>query len=263
MAVDTFNKRYNAYSWLRFDAYTTPTGTIEVNQRFAIHGMQPGLQTSDPLRLRYITPRSGTTAGGTTVTLYVDEAGTTTGSGTLGGNAVTIVTWTDDLITFTTPAGTAGAADLVITTNDSRVDTLTTTKGGWTYVVVDAVTPATTVDGPDGKTSSAIEGTGSLYVDNVSITNGTIAFWHKSLSTLTLDSTPISLTTHGTYDGWSLVYATGVTGSGRLLFSAANASTDFQLFDIRTYDSTISTNALNNYYGDVSENNGNNYLPFF
>lgn len=82
-----------------------------------------------PATITSVSPATGPAAGGTEVA--VRGSGFTPGS-TLqfGGAAATGVTVVDDgLIRCTTPAGAAGAADVVVTTDTSAV----TKTGGFTY----------------------------------------------------------------------------------------------------------------------------------
>lgn len=76
-----------------------------------------------------ISPTSGTTAGGTAVTITgTDFTGAT--AVTIGGTTVgSLVVVSDTSITGTTPAKTAGAKDVVVTT-PAGTDTLV---GGFTY----------------------------------------------------------------------------------------------------------------------------------
>lgn len=85
--------------------------------------------------LASIDPDEGSESGGTVVTAtgtgFVDGC-----TVTVGGNAATGVTFNSSTeIEFTTPAGTVGAADVVVTNPDDQSDTLV---GGFTY----------TADGP-------------------------------------------------------------------------------------------------------------------
>jgi hypothetical protein len=76
-----------------------------------------------------VTPTSGTTAGGTAITVSgANFANPMTV--TVGGQACTVTASTSTSVTCTTPAGTAGAADVVLTTGYSQSVTLT---GGFTY----------------------------------------------------------------------------------------------------------------------------------
>lgn len=77
-----------------------------------------------------ISPNSGPAAGGTAVTITGDNFAGATGV-TIGGAAVTAFdVVNDEKITCTTPAGTAGARDVVVA-DDSGSSTL---AGGYTYV---------------------------------------------------------------------------------------------------------------------------------
>lgn len=78
-----------------------------------------------------IFPSSGTTAGGTAVTITGTgfSAGATV---TIGGQAcTTVVVVSDTQITCVTPSGTAGTANVVVTNSDSQTGTL---SNGYTYV---------------------------------------------------------------------------------------------------------------------------------
>jgi IPT/TIG domain len=77
-----------------------------------------------------ISPTSGPTSGGTSVT--ISGTGFSTGATvTLGGTAATNVTVVSSVsITATTPAHTAGTVDVVVTNSDGQNDTL---SNGFTY----------------------------------------------------------------------------------------------------------------------------------
>ena len=94
-----------------------------------------------------VGPSSGSTAGGTAVTI----AGTDFADGatvTFGGTAATDVTFASSIsLTATTPAGDAGAVDVVVTNPSAKSGTL---AGGYTYeepaVVEEEVTEGTPED---------------------------------------------------------------------------------------------------------------------
>lgn len=79
-----------------------------------------------------VSPTSGTTAGGTSVTITGTgfENGATVTFGTNSATNVTVVNSTT--ITATTPAGTAGLADVTVTNTSAQVGTL---ANAYTYVV--------------------------------------------------------------------------------------------------------------------------------
>ena len=94
---------------------------------------------SGPPTVTSISPTSGTTAGGTSVTITGTNfiAGATV---TIGGSSCTsVVIVSSTSITCITPSGTAGAQDVVVATGVSPNATLT---GGFTYVAPPAA-PAT------------------------------------------------------------------------------------------------------------------------
>jgi len=115
---------------------------------------------SGPPTVTSISPTSGTTAGGTSVTITGTNfiSGTTV---TIGGSSCTsVVVVSSTSITCTTPSGTAGAQDVVVATGVSPNATLV---GGFTYVAPPAA-PAT----PDLATASD---SGSSSTDEITSDN--------------------------------------------------------------------------------------------
>jgi hypothetical protein len=115
-------------------SYTFPavTANYTINASFAL-GPAPAFTS--------ITPASGPTVGGTPVTIVGTNfvAGGSFGV-TIGGAAATSVVWVDSShITAVTPAGTAGAQDVVIINNDGQT---ATGIGAYTYTL----TPITAID---------------------------------------------------------------------------------------------------------------------
>jgi hypothetical protein len=87
----------------------------------------------NPPTFTSISPVSGPTAGGTAVTITRTDfvSGGSFGV-TIGGTAATSVVWVDSShITAVTPAGTAGAKNVVITNNDGQ---FVTGVGAYRYV---------------------------------------------------------------------------------------------------------------------------------
>ena len=117
-----------------------------------------------------ISPAFGPTTGGTAVTI-TGTGFVTSATVTIGGNAstgVSVVNATS--ITATTPAGTAGARDVVVTNPDAQSGTL---PGGFTYEAVPAptVTSISPASGPTtGGTGVTITGTG--FVTGATVTIG-------------------------------------------------------------------------------------------
>lgn len=84
-----------------------------------------------------ITPSSGTTSGGTSITIL--GAGFVSGATiTIGGNAATSVTFLSSTsLTAVTPSGTSGAKNVVVTNPDTGS---VTSSGGFTYFVPVTIT---------------------------------------------------------------------------------------------------------------------------
>lgn len=96
----------------------------------------PAFAAPPPPSVTSISPSSGTTAGGTSVTITgVHFNGAT--AVTIGGNAAVFSVTNNNTIAATTPAGTAGAQNVAVTTPNGTG----TLKAGFTYM---APTPDTT-----------------------------------------------------------------------------------------------------------------------
>ena len=111
-----------------------------------------------------IAPNSGTTDGGTGVTITGTgfQAGATVSLGTTAATGVTVVSGTS--ITATTPPGVAGAVDVVVTNSDTQSGKLTQ---GFTYTAASNPAPTVTAISPasgptSGGTPVTITGTGFL-----------------------------------------------------------------------------------------------------
>jgi len=173
-------------------AVTTANGT----------GTLPGAFTyTAPLpTITSITPSSGTTAGGTSIT--INGTNLSGGTVTIGGTAATVTATTASSITATTPSSvTSGAKDVVVTVSGNSV----TSTGGYTYV-----TPAT---------ASAVTATLAYNATSANIP-------------LTTGNTPTSVAvstqaTHGTAvaTGTTIAYTptTGYFGTDTFYYTATNA----------------------------------------
>jgi hypothetical protein len=107
---------------------TTPSGTGTGTNLFT-YASAPAAPT-----VTAVSPNSGTTAGGTGVTISGTNLGGAT-TVTFGGTAATnVVVVNATTITATTPAHAAGAVDLVVTTQGGQA----TGNGIFTYVVANA-----------------------------------------------------------------------------------------------------------------------------
>lgn len=135
---------------------TAPAGTpamrqvsADVHQRFSFEGGRNGFERGTRLLFRAgqvvsqatidalfadatitgVTPATGPLAGGTDIVIVGTNFGGTLGV-TVGGAAATLVKVVDETrITCRTPAGTAGAKDVVVTDDSGPV----TRAGGYTY----------------------------------------------------------------------------------------------------------------------------------
>ena len=101
-----------------------------------------------------VSPSSGSTAGGTSITITGTgfAAGATV---SVGGNACTsVVVVSATSITCTTPAGSAGAKDVVVTNSDTGAATST---GGFTYVTPIGVVSITSISPKNGSIKGGTE----------------------------------------------------------------------------------------------------------
>lgn len=76
-----------------------------------------------------VSPTSGTTAGGTAITITGTNLNSASVAVTVGGAAATTIRSNATTITCSTPAGTSGAKPIVITTNEGTV----TAASAFTY----------------------------------------------------------------------------------------------------------------------------------
>ena len=139
-----------------------------------------------PPTVSSVSPTSGPTGGGTVVTItgtdFVDGATISVG----GAAATSVIFNSATSITATTPAGTVGTADVVVTNPDTQADTLV---GGFTYVPPPKVSSVSPTSGPTaGGTSVTISGT-----DFVS--GATVTFGGAPAAVGTVASTSITVTT--------------------------------------------------------------------
>lgn len=160
-------------------AVTTPGGTATKTTGFTF--------VVPPPTIASVAPASGSTLGGTTVTI--------TGTNLTGASAVTFggtaaASFTVDSatqVTATTPAHSAGAVNVVVTTPGGSV----TRTGGFTYVaLVPTISTVAPVAGPAA-------GGSSLTINGTNLTGATaVSFGGSAASSFTVDSaTQISATT--------------------------------------------------------------------
>ncbi|MCA8911483.1 MAG: IPT/TIG domain-containing protein [Planctomycetes bacterium] len=139
---------------------TTPAGTagaidVVVTTPGGSDTSTGGYTYVDAPAITNISPSSGPSVGGQSVTITGTNLGSAT-SVTVDGNAATITGNTANTVDITTPAGTAGAVNVVVTTAGGS----DTSTGGYTYVDAPAITNISPTSGPAaGGTSVTITGT--------------------------------------------------------------------------------------------------------
>ena len=104
-----------------------------------------------------VAPASGPTAGGTTVTItgtYLRYGTSSTGV-TVGGVEATVVSFDTNQVVIVTPAGSAGAKDVVVKAVDYNNQTLATKTGGFTYVAPEPPFAITVVSPASGLTTGS------------------------------------------------------------------------------------------------------------
>jgi RHS repeat-associated protein len=168
-----------------------------------------------------ISPPSGTTAGGTPVTITGTGflAGATVSLGGTAATGVTVVSSTS--ITATTPAHAAGAANVVVTNTDTQSGTLT---NGYTYSsgtpTVTGMTPNQGAVGVEVSiTGTNLGASGSVTFNGLSATPWS---WGPTLITV-----PVPL---GTTSGNVVVTVSGVplsAGSFNVLSQVPSTATEF------------------------------------
>ena len=204
-----------------------------------------------------IVPNSGTTAGGTPITItgLAFAAGATV---TVGGQPCTGVSVTPTTsITCTTPAGTAGAANVVVTNLD---ETSTTSTGGFTYISAPSITSISpSVGDSTGATSITI--TGTEFAAGVTVTVG----GQPCTPVVVVSSTSITCTTPAGTVGTADVVVTNtdtgtVTSAGAFTYDPVPDETSITScsFDgVQNYSATIKkggskTITLNKTGGDTA-----------
>ena len=157
-----------------------------------------------PPTVTAISPNSGSTAGGTPVTITGTNFINTTNV-TIGGVAATsIVEVSETSITAITPAGSAGTASVVVTARGG----LNTANTLYTYVVTPVVTGVSPATGTTaGGTSVTITGTGFTSATGVTIGGA------AGTSFVVVNDTTITATTPAGTVGTASVIVTAPSGS--------------------------------------------------
>jgi hypothetical protein len=171
---------------------TTPAGsagavTVTVTVNGQAGSLTNGFTYVVPPTVTSVSPNSGTTAGGTSVTI----TGTNFAAGatvTLGTNAATnVVVVSGTQITATTPAGSSGAVTVTVTNPGVPSGSL---ASGFTYVVVPTVSSVSPNNGPIAG-GTAVTITGTNFAAGATVTIGGTA----ATNVVVVSSTQITATT--------------------------------------------------------------------
>jgi hypothetical protein len=196
-----------------------------------------------------ISPTSGPTAGGTAVTITgTNFTGAT--SVTIGGVAATGVTVVNaTTITATTPAGTAGAKNVLVTAPGGTG----TGSNLFTYVAAPTVTGISPGSGPTAG-GTAVTITGTNFTGATSVTIGGVAATGMTVSNAT---TIMATTPAGTAGAKDVVVTTiGGAGTGTGLYTYVAAPT------VTTNSATALTSSGATLNGTVSSNGASTAVTF-
>lgn len=119
---------------------------------------------------------------------------------------------------------------------------------------------AVPVTGVDGKVNSAFQISAAFPTISVVLTAGSILLWTDGTVTVSIGGNSVVLTSAGTYGGWTLYYATGITRSGILTLTPTGTR---KIEDVRAYNSDIDSDIRTYIYNDMVKNNGNNTLKLW
>jgi hypothetical protein len=171
---------------------TTPAGSAgAVTVTVAVSGQNASLANGFtyvvPATVSSLLPNSGSTAGGTAVTITGTNfaAGATVTFGSAAATSVVVVSGTQ--ITATTPAGSAGAVMVTVTNPGTAGGSL---ANGFTYVVVPTVTSVSPNNGPIAG-GTAVTITGTNFAAGATVTFGGTA----ATSVVVVSGTQITATT--------------------------------------------------------------------
>jgi hypothetical protein len=259
---------------------TTPAGsagavTVKVTVNSQSGSLTNGFTYVVAPTVTGVSPSSGTTAGGTTITITGTNftAGATV---TVGGTAATGVTVVNSTtITATTPAGDAGAVTVTVTNPGSQSGSL---ANGYTYVIVPTVTSVSPNNGSTaGGTAVTITGTnfaagatvtfggtaatGVAVVNSTTITATTPAHAAGAVTiTVTVNGQSGSLSNGFTYNGTVAISFVQVaaatpqspTGTVSVTYPGAQTAGDLNVVVVGWNDTTSTVQS-------VKDSGGNNY----
>jgi len=260
---------------------TTPTGsagaaavTVTVNGQSG--GLTNGFTYIVPPTVSSVSPNSGSTLGGTAVTITGTNFGAaaTVAFGVAAATSVVVVSGTQ--IIATTPADSAGAVTVTVTNLGSQSGSLT---NGYTYVAAPAVSSLAPNNGPvAGGTAVTITGTnfaagatvqfGGLAASNVVVVNSTTLTAAAPAGgagavtvTVTLNGVSGSLANGFTYTGTVAISFAQVasatpqspTATIAVSYPAAQTAGDLNVVAVGWNDTTSTVQS-------VKDSGGNSYL---
>ena len=189
---------------------TSPSGSTTVANAFT-YVLLPSPSISS------LSVTRGLLAGGNTTVITGSNLDTAT-SVTVGGAAATIISNTSTSLSVTTPAGTLGAKDVVVTTSGGSA----TQTSAFTYVGVPTISALSVTSGlGSGGTSTTISGT---YLDSTTI----VYIGAETATIISNSSTAIVVTTRGGSDGAKDVIISNAGGSA----ASIGAFTYFSKFSV-------------------------------
>ncbi len=212
------SRKIDVYGNIAEDKTVTSTGSYNATATTAssawvmqILTFRSGGQTAPPPTVISIAPTSGTTAGGTSVTI--------TGTGFMSGASATfgtaaatnVVVVSSTSITATTPAHTAGAVNVAVTNTDSQSGTLT---NGYTYNSSSPPPTVASIAPPSGTATggTAVTITGTNFAGGATVTIGGSA----ATNVVVVSGTQITATTPAGSLGAATVTVTVNGQSGNL-----------------------------------------------
>ena len=195
-----------------FAAWTNVGGTWYPGNVMSF-STSPTVTVSSPT-ITTIAPNSGTTVGGTPVTITGTQfaTGATVKINGVAATSVTFVSPTS--ITATTPAGTAGAQNVVVTNTDTGTATST---GGFTYVTPVVTVSAPTITSVAPNSGLTVGGSPVIIIGTQFAAGATVTIGGALATDLTVTPTSITAKTPaGTAGAQDVVVTNTDTGTATL-----------------------------------------------
>ncbi|MGE0086146.1 MAG: IPT/TIG domain-containing protein [Desulfococcaceae bacterium] len=162
------------------------TGTVEISVTVGTKSASRAdafVYGTLPVTITTVDPASGTTAGGTSVTITGSNFayGAAVKFGTASATGVSVNS--DTQITCTSPAGAAGAVDVTVTNSDSTSGQKT---GGFTYVMPTNPPNVTSVSPTTAAAGATVTITGTDFADGVTVKFGSASATISSSSSTSI-----------------------------------------------------------------------------